>query len=258
MRSCRAILMVLLALLIWNPASVLANVVDQGQSNMSYAEVFYDQRHEENLGRVNGEYIHMYFDVVTGGYLDSIDDVISVTVRHTPSDAIYTLNYKTYDWMGTTLDEWALKIAPTSITLDDEGVWEFKLCYAGNDGNTHDQIFQYNMGPFAPPARPHHVKIDYNGTNYTVSWNGIGNPYGQPFDYQVRVFDATGGIATLKGNWRSGYSDGTYDGRTNWVTFTIPSTYGAGQELRLENRIFTGDEGHMNRSSLYLQLPYEE
>ena len=256
MKHFRTIFQVLLVFMFFIPAVVFAAVIDQGQLNMDYAEVFHDQKHEESVGRINGEYLTMYFDVITGGFLDSIDDVTSVTVRHTPSGRIYNLNYETSNSLGVKLDSWILRIAPTSVTLDENGVWEFTLCYLGNDGNTHHQIYNYNMGPLAPPARPHHVKIEHNGTNYIVSWTGIGSPYCQSVDYRVRVFDGADRLADLRGNWRSGYSDGAYDGATNWVTFTIPPIYGAGQEIRIENRVFTGAEGHMNRHSMSLKLPH--
>ena len=253
------ILCLVLAVLISTPSLSQAIIItDPDSSNFDWAGAQFEYRDYGNtsiassgLDTKKGVYFYLESIIVPGGFLQSINDVLDVKVKHVGTGNKYTLVYGNYNWMGQNQDSWWLQVRPAEWMF--EGRWKYILSYTGTDGRKHAQFYYVDMGPASFPQPPAYIRVNQTVDSYIVSWAGIGDPVAQPIDYRVRVFDGNGdGIEDYHGVWNPGGTadTGTHDLFTNEVSFPVPSIYGTSNyTIRLENRL----NGH--RACYYLKLP---
>jgi hypothetical protein len=199
-----------------------------------------------------GAYFRFESTIVTGGFLDKIEDVIYVVARNTGTNKRYFLHYDPYVWIGTFMDSWFLFVQPADWMFQDD--WVFILAYNGSDAQIHLQFVMEPAPPAAFPVQPSHINVTKSPDSFIISWSGIGDPNTQPsINYKVRVFEAgeKNWIVDILGDWEGGGTlvTGTYDATLNKVTFAVPGAYGGeAYGIRLENML------PGNRSSYYMIL----
>jgi hypothetical protein len=243
------------------PAYAGAVVIDPTPDNISGVGASWEYRDYGNYGLLasiggsqqrSGAYYTLEASVVTGGFLNTIEDVFRVQAKHIETQKLYNLQYDPYTYLGTPYDAWALKVPPSDWMF--EGNWKFILVYNGSDGEIHRQRLTIPAERPAFAAKVSHVALNRSPDpppSFVVSWSGIGDPYISPITYRVMIFEAGTAhiVESIRGDWEGG--SGTYDAALNKVTFTIPSMYGGEAYVcRLENRV-----KWVGRSVYYMILP---
>jgi hypothetical protein len=240
------------------PAYSGAVVIDPTPDNISNVDAHWEYRDYGHYGLLagiggsqqrSGAYFTLESDIVTGGLLNTIEDVIRVQAIHKETQKLYNLHYDPYTWLGTPIDSWSLKVRPSDWMF--EGNWKFILVYNGSDGEIHRQRLTIPAEIPAFAAKISHVTLNRSADSFVISWSGIGDPYTSPITYGVLIFEAgtANFVERIRGDWEGG--SGTYDAPLNKVTFTIPSMYGGEAYVcRLGNRV-----KWVGRSLYYMILP---
>lgn len=257
------LLFLLFGFILLSPTYSGAKIIkDADPINIGYGVPHHVQRYQGNMySHWNadgsqpgmGAYFYLEGEVLTGGFLESWDDIIQFTAVHTGTNNKYILQEQRGNFSGTPVSFWFALAKPQTWMFEDN--WKFILKYNGTDGLKHRQILTVPPGAPAFPPIPSHLALIKSANDFILSWSGIGDPNTQEsIDYQVKIFETgtINWIETIRGNWSGGGTrvTGTYDAWLNKVTFTIPKIYGGeGYYLKVENRVLT------SRGVYYLVLP---
>ena len=114
----KAVIVIIFGIMLLIPSYSNAIIIDSEPANIVFGWGFYEHRDGGYLGIVNGghqqsgDYFHLQSQIVTGGLLESFDDIIGVQAYHWPQGTYGLLENRSSWPNDPEVSFWALRLQP--------------------------------------------------------------------------------------------------------------------------------------------------